>query len=427
MTESLFYYDAEVAVLSIILKQPELIYNLPNLKPDMFSSSPYVALYSTMLELTENKYLPDYSLVKNKLEADGKLQLVGGEQTLQFLVRQENKPDNLKEFERQIISSYKAKLLLSSLAQARNEATNVGTIDDTIISLKNFLDNLDDTTGGDSTQVLSAILEPAYFEIINRINNPSATGIKFGIKDIDALNGSIAGGEMWVIAGRPSMGKTAIICNSALNTAKMGTPILIFSQEMNKQSLVERLLAVDTGVSVSSIHLGLKQEELNLLAEHVKELKSLPIYLDCTFGMSLNYMLSTIRKYHKHNGIKLVYLDYIQLLSERDENQTAELGRISRSLKLLAGELNIGIVVLSQLNRLVELREEKRPVLSDLRQSGNLEEDADLAAFLYRDEYYNEKSKDKGVVEFIVRKNRSGPIGTIPLKIDLPTNRISDY
>jgi replicative DNA helicase len=239
----------------------------------------------------------------------------------------------------------------------------------------------------------------------------------------------VGGGKLWIIAGRPSMGKSASICNMMLSAAKSANGNLIFSYEMSKFDLIERFLGIETGINISDIHLGLlDQPKLDFIKNKIHEIKSLPIYVDTYFSGNIGYVTSTIRRYKKLKDIKLVFLDYVQLMVDRGDNATHELGQISRELKLLANDLEIGIVLLSQLNRNVELREDKRPILADLRQSGNLEEDADIVAMLYRDDvYYKDKSKYPGTLDFILRKNRqTGMLGSVQLNFEDVTNRISD-
>ena len=179
-------------------------------------------------------------------------------------------------------------------------------------------------------------------------------------------------------------------------------------------------------MGVSNLRLGtIRKSEITLIDKSVEDIKNLPIHIDTNYTGNINYTLSTIRKYHRLYGIKLVYVDYLQLLCEREDNYTNELGQISRSFKLLANDLGIGLVLFSQLNRLVEMRDEKRPILSDLRQSGDLEQDADVVAMLYRDEYYNQKTEFPGIMEFIVRKNRNGPPGIFTLLFNSVTNKIT--
>jgi replicative DNA helicase len=420
--------DAETAVLSILVKNPDMINQVINLKTHMFNSSVYSALYGTMLEIQEQKLVPEYNMIINYLSTRNKINSIGGEATLQFLMSQAFNEANLKEFERQVISAYKSRELVRLTASIPNMQMDSTVVDDVIISLQNSLNSISDSSGGDGTECISAMVEPAYSIIIQRLENPGLSGIPTGLKDIDTLTGGIARGELWVLASRPSIGKSALMCNSILDVATRGVPVLIFSLEMSKQMLMERFSAIKTGISLSDIRMSkLTQRQLELVAQAMKEFKELPIYIDCNYGMNLTYVLSTIRKYKKHHGIESVYLDYLQLLAEREEGQTAELGKISRNLKLTAGDLGIGVTALCQVNRSVESRDDKRPIMSDLRQSGNIEEDADIVAFLYRDDYYNPNSKSKGVLEYIIRKNRSGPIGTILFKFDMTTNKILGY
>jgi replicative DNA helicase len=196
---------------------------------------------------------------------------------------------------------------------------------------------------------------------------------------------------------------------------------------MRNQEVAERFLALMTGIPITNIRLGiLNQSQVNQIYEALKEFKTLPIYIDTSFRSSdLYYIESTVNRYKRLYDIKVIYLDYIQILVDRDDNQTHELGRVSRLFKTMANELDITSVVLSQLNRGVESRDNKRPVLSDLRQSGNLEEDADIVVGLYRDDYYNKETKFKGLMEYIVLKYRNGPVGTVTLKFEDSTNIIT--
>lgn len=771
----LFQENAEVALLGIVLQNPELIYNLTNIKPFMFSSEPHIAIYSAMCELLEKQTIPEPILLINHLKSEGRLTSAGGEATIKYLASQKYNPQNLKEFERQLIDTYKSRKLISTISGIPTEIINTGRIDSIILNLKEFLNKLEENSGTESTQLIGNLVEPVYEEILKRLTNPGKNGTPFGVKDVDAVTGGVASGETWVVAARPSMGKaqpldslvltptgfktmreindgdliigedgkshkviktfpqglrpiyrvsfsdgstvecdeehlwevstrnnrknkkdimevlttkeiinrgvhvenpsrnnfavnyvkpvefnsqkveldpyllglllgdgcmrkdnirfsstdeflvqeirnristkeslgkpynidyrvsengrnnpdtvknslksmklygkgshtkfipknylynsievrkeilsgildtdgsvwnnnknnfidyvtvskqladdvkflcqslggrvvlsekkckykkyginintgigyrltisfngynpfklprkkelyggnfrsfykfisnieyvgekeakcilvdseshlyvtndfvvthnTAVMCNSALQSAKAGNPVLIFSLEMQKEAIIERFLAIETGIPLTSIRLGnLKKDEVDVLKDKLRELKELPIYLDCSPNVNLNYIMATIRKYHKNNGIKLAYLDYLQLLAERDDTQTAELGRISRNMKLLAVELKIGIVLLSQLNRQVEMRDDKRPILSDLRQSGNIEEDCDLAIFLYRDDYYHEDSTELNVIEFLIRKNRNGVTGMIKLKFNAESNKVT--
>jgi replicative DNA helicase len=217
------------------------------------------------------------------------------------------------------------------------------------------------------------------------------------------------------------------LCNSILEDGKNNVPVLFFEKEMNYQSLVERLVAIDSGVSIQNIRLGiLDKKQVDKIGESMRKIREYPIFIDTTFNSDIHYLESTIYKYKATKNIGVVYLDYLQLMAERDDNQTHELGRISRACKLLANDQGICIIGASQLNRGVEMRDNKRPMMSDLRQSGNLEEDADFVVALYRDEYYDKETKYKNLMEFIILKARNGPVGTITLKFDPESNIITN-
>jgi replicative DNA helicase len=194
---------------------------------------------------------------------------------------------------------------------------------------------------------------------------------------------------------------------------------------MNKQILIERLLAIKSGVPITNIKLGfLDKSDLQKISEAADFLSKLPIYIDSNYYADMDYILSASKKFKRQKDIDIVILDYVQLMAERTDNMVYEIGRICRGFKLLSNDLAIGSILLSQLNRQVEMRDDKRPILSDLRQSGDLEQDADLVAMLYRDEYYNKETKLKGVMEFIIRKHRTGPLGDAFLKFVDDTNLI---
>ena len=426
MSDQLFQADTETAILSILLKDPEKVYELQTAKDFMFSSSANQLLFNTIISLSNQGLTPEVNLILGNLQAKNKDLQVGGKEYLNFLYTQEYSPDNLREFERLLTDSHKAKTLISMAGTIPAQVASAKDIDAIINTVRASLDNLTESSGGDSTSPLSDVLKLSWDELVERTKNPGIRGVTTGSKGLDLATTGVSGGELWTVAGRPGMGKTALECNMSLHQAKVDVPVLIFSLEMRKTPLAERLVAIDTGVSSSNMRLGLlSQPELDKISDSMKRIKDLPVYIDSNYNATLSYVLSTIRKYKKMHEIEVVYLDYVQLLSERTADATNEIGRMTRALKLLANELNIGIVILSQLSRNCEYREDKRPILSDLRQSGNIEEDSDVVLGLYRDEVYN-KDAHKGVLEQILIKQRSGPIGTVLATFDGDTNRISD-
>jgi replicative DNA helicase len=420
-----FNQDSEVAVLSIILKNPESVYDLNNLKFYMFSSTPSQALYSVIQELVEKGTVPEKNLVFSYLQSVNKVNTIGGKEYLDYLVNQSYNRDNLKEYERQIIYSFKARSLVELTLPVPDQVKQSDDIESVISTLKNKLDNLDDVSGSDSVSLLSRDLKDIYNQITERLGNPGVRGIPTGFEKFDNLTGGLGLGDLMIIAGRPGIGKSAAMCNSMLNTAKRGNGVIIFSLEMQKQVIVERMLAIETGIPLSDIRLGLlNQEQLNRIRETLEMFRNLPIYIDSSFTRNSNYVFQTIRKFKKLHDVNLFYIDYLQLLAERNVDMRHELGRISGTAKLLANELEISGILFSQLSRACELRPDKRPILSDLRESGNLEEDVDIVSFLYRDDYYYKNSETPGVMEFIIAKNRNGPIGMLPMGFNAITQKI---
>jgi replicative DNA helicase len=206
-----------------------------------------------------------------------------------------------------------------------------------------------------------------------------------------------------------------------------GVPSLLFSLEMRSDSLSQRVISIESGISIFDIRLGkINKTQLELIKSTANKIKELPLYLDTTFYVTPEYLTNTIRRYKKLHDIKVVYLDYIQLMIERSANATHDIGKVTRDLKLLANELDITVVMASQLNRGVEGRENKRPLLSDIRQSGNIEEDADVVIGLYRDIIYNQNTNKPKEIELIIMKQRQGPTGTIFENFDDTTNKIYD-
>lgn len=425
MKSEIYSPESETAVLSLVLKNADLAYDINSLRFYMFASSPNQLIFSEIAELTSKALFPDASLIQASLTANGNLPKAGGKEYIDYLLKQEFNKANFHEYVNQVITSYKARAFISMTSGFKADEITTDNISDKITNLRASLDSLVENSSNTGTIHISDGVENLYDEIISRTKNPGVRGTPWGIKKVDAVSGGKSAGELWIVAGRPSMGKTAIVCNAILRDGELGNPCLLFSKEMNYASLVERLVAIDSGVPISDIRLGvLTQEKLDKIKTSLQKIRKYAIYIDTTFMVDEYYIENTIKKFKSMHDIKTVYIDYIQLIAERDDNMVHALGRISRMLKLIAENLDISCVVLSQLNREVEHRENKRPMASDLRQSGNLEEDADVIIGLYRDEQYNKESKFKGMLEFNFIKNRNGPVGTVTLEFEPITNRI---
>ena len=275
--------------------------------------------------------------------------------------------------------------------------------------------------GGSETEDIRSIVLKTIESIENAAkNHGSVTGIATGFYDLDYKTAGLQPADLILIAARPSMGKTAFVLNIAEYVAlKSKVPTAIFSLEMSRTQLVNRILAMNSKVDSQAIRTGdLKDEDWVKLMESARLTGESPLMIDDTPGISIQELRSKCRKFKLEKNLGLVIIDYLQLMSggKRSESRQQEISEISRSLKALAREINCPVIALSQLSRDVEKREDKRPILSDLRESGVIEQDADVVMFIYRDEYYTkEKCEEPGVSEIIIGKQRNGPTGTVKL------------
>ncbi len=244
-------------------------------------------------------------------------------------------------------------------------------------------------------------------------------GVPSGFYDLDAHTSGFGRSDLIIVAGRPSMGKTSFALNIAHNIAKNGLGVAIFSLEMSKEQLAQRLLASEAQIESNRLRGGrVSQEDLERLALSLGTLSELPIYIEDTGNIGVAQMRSLLRRLIAEQKVELglVLIDYLQLMEGSDSNnRVQEISRITRGLKILAKEINVPVIALSQLSRAVEARNNKRPMMSDLRESGSIEQDADLIIMLYRDEYYNPDTVDRGVAEVNIAKHRNGPTGTVKL------------
>jgi replicative DNA helicase len=282
-------------------------------------------------------------------------------------------------------------------------------------------------------------MQPLLTQVVERIDmlynrdNPSdVTGVPTGFTDLDRMTSGLQPGELVIVAGRPSMGKTSLALNMAEHVAlESGLPVGVFSMEMGASQLVMRMLGSVGRLDQHKVRTGrLADEDWRKLTEAVGRLNDAPIHIDETAALNALELRARARRLHRQYGkLGLIVVDYLQLMSAsaQGENRATEISEISRSLKALAKELNVPVVALSQLNRSLEQRPNKRPIMSDLRESGAIEQDADLILFIYRDEVYNQDSPDKGKAEVIIGKQRNGPIGTVTLVFQGEYTRFANF
>ncbi|HPZ58694.1 MAG TPA: replicative DNA helicase, partial [Ottowia sp.] len=279
-------------------------------------------------------------------------------------------------------------------------------------------------------QAMDSLVVQLLDRVQEMADNPNdVTGVPTGFIDLDRMTAGLQAGDLVVLAARPSMGKTAFAINIAEHVAlNEGLPVAVFSMEMGAAQLAVRIVGSIGRIDQGHLRTGkLTDEEWPRLTEAIERLRNISLHIDETPGLTPSELRANARRLARQCGkLGLIVVDYLQLMSgssSGDENRATELGEISRGLKALAKELHCPVIALSQLNRSVETRTDKRPMMSDLRESGAIEQDADIIMFIYRDDYYNKESREPGVAEIIIGKQRNGPTGTVKLAFIKPLTR----
>lgn len=419
---------AEKFILSSLLIHSEPIeIALRTIKPETFYFKNHQELYRSIIAMHQDKKAIDIVTLHTYLQDNGILEKIGGVKVLVELI---NELPNLVYFE-DYLRLIQDKFLRRSLIKLGYEIINSAYITniplenifkDLEIELVNLTNKIQKTTISSTAEILSTI----FLELKKKSLNPTLSGLSSGFYDLDSFTQGFQKSDLIIIAGRPSMGKTAFALNIAVNVIKISKlPVLFFSLEMSKEQLIYRLITTETNISSMKLKSGtLYKEDWLKLNSTIKELASFPLFIDDTANVSIQEIQSKINKIiFEQNRIGLIVIDYLQLMENikfKNESRAQELSQITRSLKILAKEFQVPIIALSQLSRNVENRTNKRPILSDLRESGSIEQDADLVLMLYRDSYYNnfQNKNNNNVVELIISKQRNGPIGTIELEFD---------
>lgn len=417
---------AEISVLAIFTNNPDIVYEYQYLPPEIFTSSVNKNLFKAIVTLTESSLTPDYNLLYNTLISNNMIESCGGKDYLMYLKEYQCNKNNIQAYIDILIKAYKRRRLISIVNTLDNSFLSLDKIDDVLFEIKNNLDNIISLNKKEEVSTIEIALQNSLEQLENKMRSSNIARTT-GFNHLDSVTGGFSHGDLWYVAGRPGMGKTAWCLNSINNSIERGTPNLMFSLEMNGSSLIYRLLAIRTGISGLKLKLGIiTKEELDKLYEEKEKIKKFPLYINNNFDTNISYIKSVTKKYVQSAGIEVVHIDYLQLIDiPSNNNSVREFTNISRSLKVLANELGISIVAYSQLNRGVESRPDKRPILSDLRESGGLEQDADVVIMLYRDSMYNANNKED-IMENIIRKHREGPTGTLFSVFNPDTNKITE-
>jgi replicative DNA helicase len=414
----------EEAILGGILLDPEAYGRVAELLvPKAFYIPAHSYIYQAAIDLHSTGKPTDLLNVTNWLTDNQLMEKIGGQNKLIQLVERTVSAINIDSLAVLLMEKY----VRRELIQAGNDVSQLGY--DAGKSLEQVLDqseqkvlNITQVRPQSGLTPVSEIILDTFKSIEARHQNLVPPGLTCDFADLDAMTGGFQRSDLIIIAGRPSMGKTAISLNIAHNMAKIHQlPVLVFSLEMSKEQLVQRMLAGEARIDSNRLRAGrITQPEWESVYEAINKISELPIYIDDTANMMVMQMRSQARRLQAETGkpLGLIMLDYLQLMEGSSDNRVQEISKITRSLKGLARELNVPIIALSQLSRSVEARNNKRPMMSDLRESGSIEQDADLVVMLYRDAYYNPDTPDRDITELIVTKHRNGPTGVVKLVFD---------
>lgn len=417
--------EAEQAVLGSMMISNEIIFDIIEiLKSSDFYRKSHSIIFDTMLDLTNENMPVDNITLVQALDKNGKLESVGG---IAFVTALSNTVPTSAN------AIYYAKIVkeLSIRRLLINTATNIAALgydgDDDTEELLDKSEKMIFSVAQNRHTSLFVPIDEIVMSTFNQIERlyetkGKITGLSTGFKDLDKLTAGLQPSDLILVAARPSMGKTAFTLNIAAHVAlNEKQPVVFFSLEMSKEQLMSRMICSEGVIDSSRLKVGdLSDDDWDKLIAACDKFTKAPLYIDDTPGITAMEMRAKARRLQKEKGLSLVIVDYLQLMdggksSRSSENRQQEISDISRSLKLLARELNVPVIALSQLSRSVENRSIKKPMLSDLRESGSLEQDADIVMFLYREDYYDKDTEKQHITEVLVEKHRNGPLGKVQL------------
>ncbi|XWX02938.1 replicative DNA helicase [Aggregatilineales bacterium SYSU G02658] len=425
--------EAEEATIGSVLLNPDSFLTVASfLKPEDFFLLRHQHIWRVFHTLSERNEPLDLVLIKEELQAHNQLEAVGGMSYLLQLVSNVSSNYQTETYAKLVKRTAVRRRLMAAATDILTLATDETlTLDHVISEAEAKLFSVSDTQIKRSFVSMSEGLRDYYEHINEIVARSGVVGVPSGFRDLDALLGGFQRSDLLVFAGRPGMGKTSFLLTVALNAARRGARVAIFTMEMGVEQILQRLVAMESRINVQNLRLGrLSVQEMNRFTEVIGRLSSLPIFIDDTPALTpLDIRTKARRLAHEH-GLDLIIVDYMQLMhgggSSRETNRVQEISYISRALKELARELNVPLISAAQLSRAVEQRNDKRPVLSDLRESGSIEQDADIVMFLYRDEVYNEATEYPNQAEIIVAKHRNGPTDTITLFFEKSLTKFMD-
>lgn len=420
-------HEAEAAIIGACLIDPAATdESIAKLSGSEFDHPKLRKMFGCIAELVREEEKVDLITLVSKLQEKGWLEEVGGVSYLGKLADAVPTTANIEYYIRIVIEKHAHRRLIEQLQEKLELAWEAENPFEVISSAQSSLEDISEVATPQKEGSMIRDVLPGVFESVeekfNNKANGGVTGLTTGFVDLDRMTSGLQKSDLIIVAARPSVGKTAFALNIASNAAKSGTDtgaIAVFSLEMSDKQLTTRMVCAEGNVDAQRVRTGwMEPDDWQRLAMAVSKLSELPIIIDDTPSISVNEIRSRCRKIKKQHGLSMILIDYLQLMSGRggkEENRQAEISYISRNLKQIARELDVPIIALSQLSRNVEQRQDKRPMMSDLRESGSIEQDADIVAFLYRDDYYDKESEKKNIIEVIIAKQRNGPVGTVEL------------
>ncbi len=414
--------EAEQSIICCMLMDKEaILIASETLHPDDFYGKQYGILFESMVELYNEGKAVDLIILQNRLKEKDAPPELSSMEYIRDLLNLEPTSANAKYYANIVAEKALLRRLIrinediANTCYAGKETTEF-ILEDTE---KRIFDVVQRRNTGDFTPISEVVMNALEKINIASQTKGNVTGIATGFIDLDYKTAGLQPSDLVLIAARPSMGKTAFVLNIAEHVCfKLGISAAIFSLEMSKEQLVNRLLSLESRVNSQAIRTGnMTDSDWDAIVAGAGIVGNSKLVIDDTPGISISELRSKCRKYKLEHQLQLIIIDYLQLMSGsgRTDSRQQEISDISRSLKSLARELNVPIIALSQLSRAVEQRPDHRPMLSDLRESGAIEQDADVVMFLYRDDYYNHDTEKKGIAEVIIAKQRNGPIGTVEL------------
>lgn len=415
--------QAESSLLGSILIDPEALTKIADIvRSNDFYEQRHSLIFASMLHLYEQRKPIDVLTLTEKLETAGEIDNVGGASYITELANSVPSAAHVHEYA-QIVAK---KATLRRLISAAQEITNLGysdeeDVDALIDKAEHTLYSVSENKGTQGFRAIGDVLNESFdrIEELSRDKN-KLRGVPSGFRSLDRKLAGLQNSDLLILAARPAMGKSSFALNIAHNVAiKEGIPVGIFSLEMSQEQLVDRLLSAESGVDSWKLRTGdLEDSDFAKIGEAMGALSEAPIFIDDTPMLNVMDMRTKARRIQSEHGLGLIIVDYLQLMTGRGnygDNRVQEVSEISRGLKMLAKELNVPVLALSQLSRSVESRSPQIPQLADLRESGSIEQDADVVMFIYREDVYNPDTERQHIADLLIKKHRSGPIGDIEL------------